>query len=158
VEAFLEGNTCLLSGGAPDSPVHHRTSTVHGPVQISFHSLRSRPLDLRAGWRPGQSGAPSRPLAGATRRARIRRPTVALAAIGSPESPVHHRTVRWIIVVHRWWIPESGQFARAQPGAPNTVRCTTGQSGVPDCAESWLLQPSLFLYLFSLILALRQIY
>jgi hypothetical protein len=29
---------------------------------------------------------------------------------------------------------------------------------VPDRAESWLLQPSPFLLLFSLILALRQIY
>jgi hypothetical protein len=27
---------------------------------------------------------------------------------------------------------ESGQFARSQPGALDTVRCTTGQSGVPD--------------------------
>jgi hypothetical protein len=27
--------------------------------------------------------------------------------------------------------PESGQFAGSQPGAPDTVRCTTGQSGVP---------------------------
>jgi hypothetical protein len=53
--------------------------------------------------------------------------------------------------------PESGQFAGSQPGAPDTVRCTTGQSGVLDRAESWLLQPSPFL-LFSLILALRQIY
>jgi hypothetical protein len=40
------------------------------------------------------SGAPSRPLAGATRRTRIVRPTVALAAVGSPDSPVHHRTVQ----------------------------------------------------------------
>jgi hypothetical protein len=40
------------------------------------------------------SGAPSRPLARATRRPRIARLTVALAAIGSPDSPVHHRTVR----------------------------------------------------------------
>jgi hypothetical protein len=54
--------------------------------------------------------------------------------------------------------PESGLFAGVQPGAPDTVRCTTGQSGVPDRAESWLLQPSPFLVLFSLILALRQIY
>jgi hypothetical protein len=54
--------------------------------------------------------------------------------------------------------PESGLFAGVQPGAPDTVRCTTGQSGVPDRAESWLLQPSPFLLLFSLILALRQIY
>jgi hypothetical protein len=45
--------------------------------------------------------------------------------------------------------PESGQFARGQLGAPDTVRCTTGQSGVRDRAESWLLQPSPFLLLFS---------
>jgi hypothetical protein len=42
----------------------------------------------------GQSGAPCRPLAQATRHPRIARPTVALAAVGSPDSPVHHRTVR----------------------------------------------------------------
>jgi hypothetical protein len=53
--------------------------------------------------------------------------------------------------------PESGLFAGVQPGAPDTVRCTTGQSGVPYRAESWLFQPSPFLVLFSLILALRQI-
>jgi hypothetical protein len=40
------------------------------------------------------SGAPCRPLARATRRPRIARPTVALATVGSPDSPVHHRTVR----------------------------------------------------------------
>jgi hypothetical protein len=28
--------------------------------------------------------------------------------------------------------PESGLFTGSQPGAPDTVRCTTGQSGVPD--------------------------
>jgi hypothetical protein len=48
--------------------------------------------------------------------------------------------------------PESGMFAGVQPGAPDTVRCTTGQSGVPDRAESWLLQPSPFLLPFALIL------
>jgi hypothetical protein len=71
------------------------------PVRITFHSWRNRPLDLRAGWRTGhcpvhtgQSGAPSRPLAWATRRAQIARPTVALAVVGSSDSPVHHRTVR----------------------------------------------------------------
>jgi hypothetical protein len=94
VEAIQEGKSCLLSGGAPDSPVHHRTGTVHNPVQIAFLIWRSRPLKIWSRWRTGhcpvhtgQSGAPIRPLA---------RPT-----IGSPDSPVHHRT----------------------------VRCTTGQSG-----------------------------
>jgi hypothetical protein len=31
--------------------------------------------------------------------------------------------------------PESGEFTADQPGAPDTVRCTTIQSGVPDYAE-----------------------
>jgi hypothetical protein len=151
LEANKEGNSCLLSGGAPDSPVHHRTVTVACPVRISFLNWRSRPLQLRAGWRTGQSGAPSRPLARATRRPRIARPTVALAAVGSPDSLVNYSHTPPNS-------PESGQFAGSEPGAPDTVRCTTGQSDVPDRAESWLLQPSPFLLLFSLILALRQIY
>jgi hypothetical protein len=41
----------------------------------------------------GQSGAPCRPLVRATRRPRIARSTVALVTVGSPDSPVHHRTV-----------------------------------------------------------------
>jgi hypothetical protein len=40
------------------------------------------------------SGAPCRPLVRATRRPRIVRPTIALVAVGSPDSPVHHWTVR----------------------------------------------------------------
>jgi hypothetical protein len=71
------------------------------------------------------SGAPCRPLARATRRSRIARPTVALAAVGSPDSPVNYSRTPPNS-------PESGLFTGVQPGAPNTVRCTTGQSGVPD--------------------------
>jgi hypothetical protein len=37
---------------------------------------------------------PCRPLVRATCCPRIVRPTVALATVGSPDSPVHHRTVR----------------------------------------------------------------
>jgi hypothetical protein len=33
---------------------------------------------------------------------------------------------------------ESGLFTGVQPGAPDTVRCATGQSGVPDRAGLWL--------------------
>jgi hypothetical protein len=69
---------------------------------------------------------PHQTVGSATRHARIARPTV-----GSPDSPMHHRTVRWILVVRRRRIPESDQLTRLQPGAPDTVRCTTGQSGVP---------------------------
>jgi hypothetical protein len=84
------------SGAPPDSPVHHRTTTVHVRCAISFHIRRSRPLLLGDGWRTGhcpvhtgQSGAPSRPLERATCRTLIARTTV-----GSPDSPVHHRTVQ----------------------------------------------------------------
>jgi hypothetical protein len=40
------------------------------------------------------SGASCRPLVRATRRPRIARPTIVLATVGSPDSPVHHRIVR----------------------------------------------------------------
>jgi hypothetical protein len=46
--------------------------------------------------------------------------------------------------------PESGLFAGVQPGAPDTVRCTTEQSGVPDLAEIWLHRAKSFgSFLFS---------
>jgi hypothetical protein len=82
------------SGAPLDSLVHHRTGTVQCPVQIAFLKWHNRPLQSCSRWRTGQSGAPCRPLEQATRRPRIWRSTVALAAIGSPDSPVHHRTVR----------------------------------------------------------------
>jgi hypothetical protein len=44
--------------------------------------------------------------------------------------------------------PESGQFTGAQPRAPDTVRCTTRQSGVPDRAGLWLYQAKSFANLF----------
>jgi hypothetical protein len=76
------------SGAPPDS--HSRRSgvdllpilaqmTVAPPGQLAHRTL---------------SGVPCRPLAWATRRPRIARPTVALATVGSPDSPVHHRTVQ----------------------------------------------------------------
>jgi hypothetical protein len=41
-----------------------------------------------------QFGAPCRPLAWAMRRPQIARSTITLATVGSPDSPVHHRTVQ----------------------------------------------------------------
>jgi hypothetical protein len=138
LEANKEGHPCLLSGGAPDSPVRHRTVTVDGPVPISFLFWRRRPLQIRGSWRTGhcpvhtgQFGASCRPLARATRRPRIARPTVALATVGTPDSPVNYSRMPLIF-------PESGMFAGCQPGAPDTVRCTTRQSGVLDRAGLWL--------------------
>jgi hypothetical protein len=126
------------------------------------------------GWRTGQSGAPPdrhcsvsgavcfskltqptvedlEPLAhrtvrcphltvgSATRHARIARPTVS-----SPDSPVNFSRT-----------PPTN--SRERP-VDQTPAWRTGHCPVyPDCAESWLLQPSLFPFVFSLILALRQI-
>jgi hypothetical protein len=115
------------------------------PVR-DFLPFLVQPTVATSGWLAHRtlSGAPCRPLERATRRPRIWRSTVALAAVGSPDSPVYHWTVRGIIAVHRRSFPESGQFAGDQPGAPDTVWCTTGQSGVPDYAESWLHTGTLF--------------
>jgi hypothetical protein len=89
VESNQEGNSCLLSGGAPDSPVCHLTGTVQCPVQIAFLNWRSRPLKIWSRWRTGhcpvhtgQSGAPIRPLA----RPRVTR--------GLRGRSLAHRTVR----------------------------------------------------------------
>jgi hypothetical protein len=80
---------CTGQSGAPQD-IHCRRSgadllpflaqmTVAVPSQLAHRTL---------------SGAPCRPLAWATHRPRIARLTVALAAVGSPDSPVHHRTVQ----------------------------------------------------------------
>jgi hypothetical protein len=97
LEANKEGYPCLLSGGAPDSPVRHRTVTVDDPVLISFLFWRRRLLQIRGSWHTGhcpvhtgQSSAPCRPLARATHRPRVAQPTVALATVGSPDSPVNY--------------------------------------------------------------------
>jgi hypothetical protein len=122
------------------------------PMQLGAVGGQQGRLSLPSvGWCTGQSGAPPdshcsmsgayrfpilaqptvadswqcRPLARATRRPRIARPTAALAVVGSPDSPVNYSRTSPNI-------PESGEFTGSHPGAPNIVRCTTGQSGVPD--------------------------
>jgi hypothetical protein len=82
---------------------------------------------------------PNRPLLWVTHRVKIARPTVALATVGSPDSPVNYSHTPPSK-------PESGLFAGDQPGAPDT-----GQSGVPDRAEDWLYRAKLFPF-FSLLL------
>jgi hypothetical protein len=152
-----------------------RCTTEHCPVQISFSFWRSRPLMFWSRWRTGQSGAhrtvrcPIRLLA----RPRVTRGLcgrpLARPTVGSPDSPVHRRTVQWILAVRCWldsrerWLrrsrltgqsgappdspviyictpssrPETRQFTRCQPGAPDSPVH-------PDWPESWLLEPSLF--------------
>jgi hypothetical protein len=92
----------------------------------------------------GQSGAPCRPLAWAMRRPRIARPTVALAAVAPPDSPVNYSRTPPIF-------SESGLFTGSWPGAPDSPVCQTELSLGYN-------EPSLFgsfLLFFSLFLALR---
>jgi hypothetical protein len=134
----LEGQTCLLSGGATDSPVHHRTVTVAVRCAISFQIWHIRPLVLGVDWRTGQSGVPNRPLLWATRRPQIAWPTVGAGDLwltrqsgAPPDSPVNYSRTPLPF-------PESGRFTADQPGAPDTVWCTTGQSGAPGQSWCWL--------------------
>jgi hypothetical protein len=128
----MEGQCGLLSCGAPDRPVRHRTVTVDGPVWISFLFWRRRPLQL---WPIGAPDTVRCPLptvgaghtspadCAADRCAGYRWLTGQSGA--PPDSPRNYSRKPPIF-------PESGLFTGVQPGAPNTVRCTTGQSGVPD--------------------------
>jgi hypothetical protein len=133
LRAIWEGNSCLLSSGAPDSPVH----TGHCPVRISFLLCRSRPLAPESRWRTGhcpvytgQSGAPPDRWLGHMSCADR-------AADRWPGRPLAHRTVRCTpdsSVNYSRTPPMKSREQRvrtSQPGAPDTVRCTTGQSGAP---------------------------
>jgi hypothetical protein len=152
LRAFQEGNSCLLSPGAPDSPVHHWTlsgadlfpslakPTVGGSEPLAHRIVRC-PLLI---------------VGSATRRARITRPTVGRADCwltgqsgAPPDSPViYSRT------------PSSKSreqpVRQSQPGAPDTVRCTTGQSSVPRLSRLLAASSQAFPIEFPLILALRQ--
>jgi hypothetical protein len=131
----------LLTCGPPDSPVVHRTGPVHCPVR----HLRLLWL-LRA--QSAHCSVVSRPL----------NSTVALATVaplGTPDSPVLHRTVRWIIAE---WLPENPKLVSWSwstlvhrtlfGGAPDTVRWHTGQSGAPD-QGSLRLSFALFIWTLS---------
>jgi hypothetical protein len=96
----------------------------------------------------GQSGASFRPLA---------RPRVARRFRGRPlaRRPLAHRTVRCTpdSPVNFSHTPSANSRERPlrprQPGAPDTVRCTTGQSGALDRNTLFgCTQPTLLFFLF----------
>jgi hypothetical protein len=139
LSAFQEGISCLLSPGAPDSPMHHRTlfgadffpswakPTVGTLEPLAHRTLSGAHRTVRC---------PLLAVGSATRRARIKRPTVGPATVGSPDtvrctpdSPVNYS--RMPLISSR-----EQQVRLSQPGAPDTVRCTTGQSSAPR--QNWL--------------------
>jgi hypothetical protein len=160
LRAFQEGNSCLLSPDAPDSPVHHRTlfgadffpslakPTVGGSEPLAHQTLSGAHRTVRC---------PLLTIGSATRRVRITRPTVGPTDCwltrqsgAPPDSPViYSRTPP---------LKSREQPVRqSQPGAPGTVRCTTGQSGVPRLSRLLAASSQAFPIEFSLILELRQI-
>jgi hypothetical protein len=148
----LEGHPCLLSSGAPDSPVRHRTATVTCPV-CDFLLNREQTTVAAPGLLAHQTVWCPPPTVGATtRRPQISRPTVGAGdrwltgqSGAPPDSPVNYSRTPPSN-------PESGEFTANQPGAPDIVWCTTGQSDVPDRAEAWLHRAKSFpfpLFFFS---------
>jgi hypothetical protein len=87
---------------------------------------------------------PHQTVGSATHHARIARPTV-----GSPDSPVHHWTVRWILVVRRRRDPRAANW-------PDSSLAHRTLSGAPRLRRV-LAAPAKSFFVFSLILALRQI-
>jgi hypothetical protein len=130
----LEGHRCLLSSGALDSPVRHRTTTVACPVR---DCLPNRPQLTVAALGPlahrTLSGAhrtvrcPLPTVGAATRRPQISRPTIGAGnrwltgqSGAPPDSPVNFSRTPLII------FPRATSSPRM---THRTVRCTTGRSG-----------------------------
>jgi hypothetical protein len=141
LRAIWEGNSCLLSPGAPDSAVHHRTlsgadflpywaqPTVGSLGAVSapdtVRCTPDSPVPPTSRWLGHVSRAdrtadrwPGRPLAHRTVRC-------------TPDSPVNFS--RTPLITSR-----EQQVRLSLPGAPDTVRCTTGQSSAPRLSRLWL--------------------
>jgi hypothetical protein len=137
--------------------------TGHCPVWISFLLWRSRPLEIQSRWRTGhcpvhtrQSGAPFWPLALPRVARGLRGRPLARPTVGSPDSPVYHRTVRWFIAVRRRRSPRA--TSSPEP-AWRTGHCPVHHrtlSGAPRLRRVLAAQPSLFQIGLFLFLALRH--
>jgi hypothetical protein len=116
---------CSLSGASPHHPtVRVRSwSTIRGFVLLRHRTVRC-PSDFAALTSARYCDAlfiSSESTVGTDSR----------YSAGSPDSPVAHRTVRWIIVEGALEFPRVAGWHLYGPGAPNTVRWHTGQSGAP---------------------------
>jgi hypothetical protein len=125
LRAIQESYPCLLSGGATDSPVQHRTLS-----DADCFPILEQPTveDLEPSAHQTLSGAPIRPLARPCVTRRLRGRPLAQSIVGSPDSPVNYS--RTPPSSSREWPVD-----QRQPGAPDTVRCTTRQSGAPKLSR-----------------------
>jgi hypothetical protein len=123
---------------ALDSPVPHRTGTVHCPVRLWRLLWLLRVLFVHC------SSAST-----------LLQSTVALGSLysaGTPNSPVAHRTIRWIIAERSLRNPRVASLRLYGPGAPDTVRWRTGQSGAPDQGTLSFFAPLYLNPIFNLLL------
>jgi hypothetical protein len=140
--------------------VHHRTLSgadffpiLAQPTVRSLEPLAHRTL----------SGAhrtvrcPHQTVGSATRPMRIARPTVGPAdrwltgqSGAPPDSPVNFSRTPPVN-------SREQPFHQSQPGAPDTVRCTTEHSGAPRLSRVLAVRAKSLPFVFSLIQALRQI-
>jgi hypothetical protein len=143
-------------------------------VWISFLLWRSRPLAPESRWRTGQSGAPSSRWLGHASRADHAvdrwpgRPLAHRTVRCTPDSPVNYSRTPLIVFPRATSSPVNDSpdspvnYSRTPPsnsreqqvlpslsGTPDTVRCTTGQSGAPRQSRLWLYKPSHFQFDFS---------
>jgi hypothetical protein len=127
LRAIQEGKSCLLSTGASDSPVHHRTlsgadlfpilaqPTVEDLDPLAHRTLSGAHRTVRC---------PHQAVGSAMRHARIARPTVGPAdrwLTGQSGAPPDS------LVIFSRTPPSSSRerpVDQRQPGTPDTVRCT----------------------------------
>jgi hypothetical protein len=130
----------------------HRTvrcTTGHCSVRISFLLWRSLPLEFQSRWRTGhcpmhtgQSGAPFWLLALPRVAHGLRGRPLAGSTVGSPDSPVNFSRTPPTKSRER-------PFHQSQPAPPDTVRCTTGQSGAPRPSSLLVVHSQLLQNCFS---------
>jgi hypothetical protein len=135
--------------GAPDSPVCHRTSTMH----CSMRRHVTQPLGFGAKSTVGDLSSCGTGQSGATLDSPVPHWTVRCALTSrlwllprhcsrgryfcsrplalDSRCPLAHRTVRWIIAERAFVFPRVAGWHLDGPGAPDTVRWHTGQFGAP---------------------------
>jgi hypothetical protein len=148
-----------LSGAHRTLSGAHRTVRCPHPTidSATRHARIARPtVGAVDRWLTGHSGASpdspvtfSRTLLTVSRERRLRRRRLTGQSGAPPDSPViYSRTPPSR--------PESRLFIWTGPGTPDTVRCTTGQSGAPRPSSLWLNTANLSPKRFLLFLALRH--
>jgi hypothetical protein len=158
LRAIWEGNSCLLSRGTPDSPVHTGQS---GARFLSLTGAADR-WQPESRWRTGHvrctPDSPVPPsscwLSHVSRADRVadRWPGRLLAhrtVRCTPDSPVNYSRTSSVNSRER-------PLRSNQPGVPDTVRCTTGQSGAPRLSRFLAARAKTFPIGFFLFPALRH--